>query len=178
MSEFWENSCWSCPSFYPYISLDRCAQCMRVCVCVYVSVRVCVCRHLFQHFVLCVFLYCITHCLYTKQATTRGKMFGMLLKQKKTDDLQVIQIHCFIEGSTHTTYQTLTLKCHVCFWFCAIIYSFVVFNTPDTVNTRDEDFEQSPGEARSVLLLHMNNVTCLCRAIRPFPPKHTLRFSA
>lgn len=30
MSEFWENSCWSCPSFYSYISLDKCA-CMRVC---------------------------------------------------------------------------------------------------------------------------------------------------
>lgn len=87
----------------------------------------------------------------------------MLLKQQKTEDLQVIQIRGFIESSTKATYQTLTLKCADCFWVCSIIDSFVVWNPPDPVITRGEAFEQSRGEAVPV---------------SPFPPKHTLRFSA
>lgn len=69
--------------------------------------------------------------------------------------------------------------------FCfSIIGSFVVLKTPETVSTRDEDFKQSPGEACPILLLDMENVTCLRRAIsfcplntRSAPQHQSLRLS-
>lgn len=63
--------------------------------------------------------------------------------------------------------------------FCfSVKRSFVVLKTPETVSTRDEDFKQSPGEACPILLLDMENVTCLRRAISFLSPKHTFRSSA
>lgn len=84
-------------------------MCLHVCVCVWAAPSA---------FVLCLLLFCITHCLYTKQVTSNiwdAVEIGVNRPSK------VIQIHCHVESSTQTTYQTLTLKCQICFWVCSIM---------------------------------------------------------
>lgn len=157
----------------PTFPLIGVLACVYVCVCLYV-----------QALISAFCLVCIptlhkTLPFHQADKNQGGEGVGMLLEEKKTDYLQVIQIHSFIESSTKTTLSDadaemsclpLGLLCNNTL-VCCLGY-------PRNCQTRDEDFKRPPGEACPVLLLDMENVTRLRRAISFRPPKHTFGSSA